>query len=181
MRITTTLIIVSTLMLSGCAGKVSQRHKNECFRSTAPMSMARISCLQDGARATAEDERRERALMLQRQEAQRRVDIEKQCEGYGFKKQSTAFSQCVMQIDVAQRAVKERQAKLDQERAQRESSCKLLQAQAYLAPTRTGSFAESNDKAMAAYSNCMAGLPPQQSLNVICNKQGKDQLYCFSQ
>jgi hypothetical protein len=175
------LLLLSVIALIGCTGRVAQHHVDRCKRATDAFSAARISCLQEGAKYTADEDRRKQAIQLQLEEERRRAQIERQCESYGFKKQTTPFSQCVMQIDVAQRELRARQEKLDQERAQRESACKLQQAQAYLAPSRTGSFAESNDKAMTAYSNCMAGLPPQQPLNMICNKQGKDGFYCFAQ
>ena len=81
---------------------------------------------------------------------------ESQCSQYGFQKGTDAFAQCLMQVDIAQRQVNaERQA-----RANRENSCQMAKANAYLQPTRTGNFFESQQLADQTYNNCMAGLPP---------------------
>ena len=82
---------------------------------------------------------------------------------------------------IAQKEAAARQNQINQQRAQLESQCDYVKGQAYLAPTRTGNFWESNNNAMAAYNNCMAGLPPPRSVNVICNRQGSNQIACFSQ
>jgi len=130
-------------------------------------------------RARIEEEAK---LAAERQkEYQRRAAIENQCLSYGFSKGAVSFSECVMKIDVAQKEAAARQSQINQQRAQLESQCDYIKGQAYLAPTRTGNFWESNNNAMAAYNNCMAGLPPPRSVNVICNRQGSNQIACFSQ
>jgi len=124
----------------------------------------------------------EARLAAERQkEYQRMAAIENQCSSYGFVKGAVSFSECVMRIDIAQKEAAARQSQINQQRAQLESQCDYVKGQAYLAPTRTGNFWESNNNAMAAYNNCMAGLPPPRSINVICNRQGSNQIACFSQ
>ena len=133
----------------------------------------------------AEQQRREQLAKIEaerQQEARRKAAIENQCKAYGFAQGTTPYSQCLMKIDAAQQAAAARQAEIAQQRAQLESQCSMIRAQAWQAPTQTGSFFEGLNNSNAAYNNCMAGLPPPpQRLNVICNKQGLDQIYCFSQ
>lgn len=72
--------------------------------------------------------------------------VNAQCAGYGFKRGSAEYSNCLMQLDTQNRAT-----------ASREARCQGAMSQAYLAPTRTGSFAESQQIASAAYNRCMSG------------------------
>jgi len=130
-------------------------------------------------RARIEEEAK---LAAERQkEYQRMAAIENQCSSYGFVKGAVSFSECIMKIDIAQKEAAARQSQINQQRAQLESQCDYVKGQAYWAPTRTGNFLERPNNAMAAYNNCMAGLPPPRSVNVICNRQGSNQIACYSQ
>jgi hypothetical protein len=103
--------------------------------------------------------------------------IEGKCRSYGFQHGTNAFSSCVMQLDlISQETIAASRA-----RAQQEANCSAAMGQGFLAPTRTGGFGESLGHASAAYQNCMAELPPQRSRNVICTRQGKDEVHCFTQ
>jgi hypothetical protein len=109
--------------------------------------------------------------------AQKQRALEGQCRSYGFEPRTTAFSQCLMQLDQAQR-----QAALAQRQSQaQESQCELARSQGLLAPTRTGSFGESLQRGNEAYNACMAGQPAPRSKNIICQRQGPNDVYCFSQ
>jgi hypothetical protein len=148
----------------------------------AALSSCAVSPEERARRAERARIEEEAKLAAERQkEYQRRAAIESQCLSYGFSKGTVSFSECVMKIDVAQKEAAARQSQINQQRAQLESQCDYIKGQAYLAPTRTGNFWESNNNAMAAYNNCMAGLPPPRSVNVICNRQGSNQIACFSQ
>jgi len=98
------------------------------------------------------------------------------CDQYGFQKGTNAYAQCLMQIDIAQRQMN---AEI-QSRANRHNSCQMAKANAYLQPTRTGNFFESQQLADQTYNNCMAGLPPPKSGLINCNKSG-DNITCFAQ
>lgn len=132
--------------------------------------------------STREQRQREVAQRAQAQIAAAesiRSGLENRCRGYGFQPGTTAFAQCLMQLDQALQQVAAAQAA----RKEMERRCALAEAQGYLAPTRTGSFAESQQLASAAYSRCMAGLPPPPQLNVICRREPglPNQVYCFNQ
>ena len=99
-----------------------------------------------------------------------------QCDSYGFQKGTNAYAQCLMQIDIAQRQMN---AEI-QARANRQFSCQMAKANAYLQPTRTGNFFESQQFADQTYNNCMAGLPPPRSGIINCHKSGDD-ISCFAQ
>lgn len=92
------------------------------------------------------------------------------CEGYGFQQGTDGFANCIMQMENAQ-AQASMQA---QARAQLEKNCGLARSQGFLAPTRTGNFAESAQNANEAYSRCMAGLPPPHSYIINCNRNGSN-------
>jgi 1,6-anhydro-N-acetylmuramate kinase len=120
----------------------------------------------------------------QRQAEQRRATEERlrqavqaRCRGYGFEPQTTAFSQCAMQLDQAFRQA----AMALQARRNLESQCESARGQTLLMPTPTGSFGEAMQRGNAAYNACIAGLPPPPSMNFMCQRQGRDQVYCFSQ
>jgi len=98
------------------------------------------------------------------------------CDQYGFQKGTNAYAQCLMQIDIAERQLS---AEI-QVRANRQNSCQMAKANAYLQPTRTGNFFESQQLADQAYNNCMAGLPPPRSGLINCHKSG-DNITCFAQ
>lgn len=101
---------------------------------------------------------------------------ELQCDGYGFERGTNPYAQCLMQIDIAQRQANTQK----QERANREYSCQMAKANAYLKPTRTGNFFESQELANQTYNNCMSGLPPPSSGLINCHKSG-DNITCFAQ
>ena len=103
--------------------------------------------------------------------AQRQALLESRCRGYGFEQRTTAFAQCLMKLDQAERQV-EFQIK---QRDELESRCGLVQAQAHFTP------GISILEAVDAYNTCMAGLPPPRSNRVICRREGRDEVYCFSQ
>jgi len=126
-------------------------------------------------------EMRAKVEQIRRAEANRMSNNENQCHSYGFTKGSVPFSQCLMKLDTAQQEAQAKQRQVDAQRSQLQSQCLLVQSQVYAAPTRTGSFWESQNNASAAYNNCMAGLPPPRQINVICSRQGRDQVFCSSQ
>lgn len=103
--------------------------------------------------------------------------LETRCRAYGFEPNTPHFGQCLMQLDQAERQA----AVAKKARQDLESRCELVKAQAYFAPTRTGSFFESLQIAESAYESCMAGLPPSRPVNLICQRHGLDQVRCFSQ
>jgi hypothetical protein len=102
--------------------------------------------------------------------------LEARCRGYGFESQSAGIAQCMLQLDQAERQAAQAQS----QRKELESRCGLAEAQGWLAPTATGSFGEGAQRAAAAYNACMAGLPPPVT-RVICQRQGANEAYCFSQ
>lgn len=103
--------------------------------------------------------------------------IEGKCRAYGFQPGTNAFASCVMQLD----QLSQQQIAANRARAQQESNCMAAMGQGFLAPTQTGSFGEGLGRASSAYQNCMAGLPPPRSTNIICTRQGSDSVYCFTQ
>jgi hypothetical protein len=107
---------------------------------------------------------------------QQQVSLEARCRGYGFELKTPGFAQCMMKLDQADRQTAQAQS----QRRELESRCELAQAQGLLAPTSTGSFGESAQRGAAAYNACMAGLPPPAT-RVICQRQGPNEAYCFSQ
>jgi hypothetical protein len=72
--------------------------------------------------------------------------LNERCTGYGFKPGTTAFSNCLMQIDSQNIAAGANQ-----------SRCMFVKSQAYANPGRTGGFGEAQQRADAAYSRCMNG------------------------
>jgi len=130
-------------------------------------------CASPEQRAARERERQEKARAAT---AQMRTAIENRCRGYGFEKGTAAFSSCVMQIDLlTHRIVAERNRQ-----SELESRCSIARAQGYIAPTASGNFGESLANANSAYANCMAGLPPSRPANIICQRQERDRVYCFT-
>ena len=119
---------------------------------------------------------RQRQAQQQAAMAQRQASLEARCRGYGFELKTTGFAQCTMKLDQADRQTAQAQS----QRRELESRCELAQAQGLLAPTSTGSFGESAQRGAAAYNACMAGLPPPVT-RVICQRQGPNEAYCFSQ
>lgn len=119
---------------------------------------------------------RQRQAQQQAAMAQRQASLEARCRGYGFELKTTGFAQCMMKLDQADRQTAQAQS----QRKELESRCELAEAQGWLAPTTTGSFGEGAQRAAAAYNACMAGLPPPVT-RVICQRQGPNDAYCFSQ
>jgi hypothetical protein len=146
---------------------------------TASLAMVTVALLISGCATPEQRYRQEQQrIAAQRAAAENlRRDLESRCRGYGFQPGTTPFAQCVMQLDQAVRQT----AAAQKARKELESKCALAEAEGYLAPTRTGGFAESQQRASAAYSRCMAGLPPAQPLNIICQAVGRDQVRCFNQ
>jgi hypothetical protein len=120
---------------------------------------------------------RQKQAQLQAAMAQRQASLEARCRGYGFELRTTAFAQCLMKLDQAEQQAESQK----KQRAELESRCEFAKAQGWLAPTTTGSFGEGAQRAAAAYNACMAGLPPPTSTRVICQRQGPNDVYCFSQ
>jgi membrane protease subunit (stomatin/prohibitin family) len=125
--------------------------------------------------STREQRQREVAQRAQAQIAaaeSMRSGLENRCRGYGFQPGTTAFAQCLMQMDqLASQAAAAQQA-----RKQQEGRCADIQAQACLTPGRRDCF--------TAYQTCMAGLPPAPQLqNIICRREPglPNQVYCFTQ
>lgn len=118
-----------------------------------------------------------RAQAVQRGvEARRQASLDISCRGYGFELGTAGFAQCMMRLDQAERQT----AQIQSQRRELESRCELARAQGLLAPTATGGFGESVQRGTAAYNACMAGLPPPVT-RVICQRQGANEAYCFSQ
>lgn len=70
----------------------------------------------------------------------------------------------------------EQQAELQKkQRAELESRCSLVQAQAHFTPGK------SIQEAVNAGNACLAGLPAPISTNIICQRQGVNEVYCFRQ
>lgn len=72
--------------------------------------------------------------------------LQERCSGYGFEPGTTAFSNCLMQLDSQNIAAGAAQ-----------SRCMFVKSQAYANPGRTGGFGEAQQRADAAYSRCMSG------------------------
>jgi len=141
----------------------------------ASIALLAISACSTPQQQYAQEQRKKAELRAAAEQRQR--EIEGQCRNYGFEPRTTAFSQCLMQLDQAQRQV----ALAFSQRKAQESRCEFARSQGLLAPTRTGNFVESLQRGNEAYSACMAGLPPPRSMNIVCQRQGRDQVQCFSQ
>ena len=141
----------------------------------AVLAMTLITACTTPQQRYAQEQRKQAELRAAAEQRQRA--LEGQCRNYGFEPRTTAFSQCLMQLDQAQRQAA---LALRQSEAQ-ESQCELARSQGLLAPTRTGSFGESLQRGNEAYSACMAGQPVPKSKNIICQRQGPNDVYCFSQ
>jgi hypothetical protein len=118
-----------------------------------------------------------RQAVLRGAEANRQALLDARCRGYGFELRTAGFAQCMMKLDQADRQT----AQAESQRRQLESRCELARAQGYGAPTRTGGWSESLENGTNAYSACMAGLPAPQGTNIICQRQGANDVYCFRQ
>ena len=120
---------------------------------------------------------RQRQAVERAAQAQRIASLEARCRGYGFELRTTGFAQCMMKLDQADQQT----AQAESQRRDLESRCELARAQGYLAPTMTGGWGESVQNGTNAYNACMAGLPAPQGKNIICQRQGANDLYCFRQ
>ena len=101
--------------------------------------------------------------------AQRQASLEASCRGYGFELKTNGFAQCIMQLDQVQQQAAQQQ----KQRAELESRCGLVQAQALL------THGNSIQEAVEAGEACMAGMPPLRSNRFICRREGRDEAYCF--
>jgi hypothetical protein len=149
------------------------------FKSSITLFFAVLAITQITACTTPEQRyaQEQRAQVVQRGvEARRQASLDIRCRGYGFELGTTGFAQCMMKLDQAERQT----ANAQSQRRELESRCELAKAQGLLAPTATGSFGESAQRGAAAYNACMAGLPPPVT-RVICQRQGQNEVYCFSQ
>jgi hypothetical protein len=137
--------------------------------------MLAISACTTPEQRYAQEQRKQAELRAAAEQRQRALAW--QCRNYGFEPQTTAFSQCLLQLDQAQQQAA---LALKQSREQ-DSRCELARSQQLLAPTGTGSFGEALQRGNNAYNACMSGLPAPRSKNIICQRQGPNDVYCFSQ
>jgi len=114
---------------------------------------------------------RQRQALQQAASAQRQASLEARCRGYGFELKTPEFAQCMMKLD----QVEQQAAQQQKQRAELESRCGLVQAQAHFTP------GNSIQEAVEAGEACMAGMPPPRSNRFICRREGRDEVYCFSQ
>ncbi len=114
---------------------------------------------------------RQKQAQLQAAMAQRQASLEARCRGYGFELRTTAFAQCLMKLDQAEQQA----AQQKKQRDELESRCGFVQAQAHFTPGK------SIQDAVNAGNACLAGLPPPAATRVICQRQGPNDVYCFSQ
>jgi hypothetical protein len=103
-------------------------------------------------------------------EANRQASLEARCRGYGFELRTAGFAQCMMKLDQADQQT----AFQNMQREDLEYRCGLVQAQALLTP------GNSIQAGVDAGNACMAGMPPPVT-RVICQRQGSNDVYCFSQ
>jgi hypothetical protein len=139
-------------------------------RKTVSLAMVTVLLLVSGCATPEQRYRQEQQrIAAQRAAAENlRRDLESRCRGYGFQPGTTPFAQCLMQLDQAVRQA----AAAQQARKQQEGRCSDIQAQACLTPGRSDCF--------TAYQTCMAGLPPQQPINITCRLVGSNQVRCFN-
>lgn len=124
MRFFIALITLLVATLSGCSSTPSSYYAQQCINTTERMSAARWSCIQD---ANARDQQD-----LARQKQMAKVEMFRQrCDGYGFRRGTTEFSQCLQQAEQQQtmdNAVQMQANELNrqnQERLFRKSQCYL--------------------------------------------------------
>jgi hypothetical protein len=116
-----------------------------------------------------QEQQQQKALRVANQ--QRQASLEARCRGYGFEFKTVEFAQCLMKLDQAEQQAAQAQS----QRKELESRCALVQAQVHFT---TG---KSIQDAVDAGNACLAGLPPPRSNRVICRREGRDEVYCFSQ
>jgi hypothetical protein len=147
-------------------------------RKTVSLAMVTVALLISGCATPEQRYRQEQQRIAAQRAAAENVrrDLENRCRGYGFQPGTTPFAQCLMQLDQSVRQAAAAQAA----RKQLESRCEGLMSQEYFNPGRTGSFGEAQQRASAAYNNCMAGLPLPQSTNITCRLVGSNQVRCFN-
>ena len=138
----------------------------------AVMAMALITACTTPEQRYAQE--RQRQAQQQAAMAQRQASLEARCRGYGFELRTTAFAQCLMKLDQAEQQAAQQQ----KQRAELESRCGLVQAQAHFIP---GNSIQEAVEAGEAGEACMAGMPPPRSNRFICRREGRDEVYCFSQ
>ena len=147
---------------------------------TAPIALPSKGFFERWADNIRENNRKAELQKQREQQAKAKAyknNLLSQCRGYGFKDGTTAFSNCLMQLDQANKQLE--QAKLERQRL--EAKCNYAEAQGWLAPTRTGNFFEGAQNAAAYRNNCLAGLPPPKN-SVTCNASRNGQtITCFAQ
>jgi hypothetical protein len=160
-------ILAICFCFGGCT---TSPQEERCISTTQRMSSERWDCL---AAARKSDEQK---VQNQRDSAIRR-SLDRKCVGFGFEPSTTAFSNCLMQLDLQLRSA----LAAKKSREELVERCELARLQAFAAPSRSGGAGEALQNANDAFERCMAGLPPAKSLNIICTRQEKDRVYCFSQ
>lgn len=168
-------IFLMAIALVGCS---TTPEAQRCMDSTPRASSDRWACLNNASAEAKAREQQSQYFAAQRQVEQMRAASESQCRGYGFTAGTSAFAQCVMQVDMAKRAALDQQRQAEQLRSQRYSQCKLVESQAWL--SSGPSFFEALPQVKAAFQNCMAGIPPPPKLEVFCSRIGRDEVRCSS-
>jgi hypothetical protein len=156
------------------AAEAAQQRQRELEKKLHAESRKRQHQVPDAGAA-----RRQSEYDRDRAEPVRLSNEGKQCAGYGFVSGTTPFAQCVMQIDIAQRAALEKRQQAERLRSQRYSQCKLEEVQIWLEPGG-GDFFQTATRVQRRFESCMAGLPPPPSIDVLCNRVGRDQISCSS-
>jgi hypothetical protein len=121
-----------------------------------------------------QEQQQQKALRVANQ--QRQASLEAQCRGYGFEFKTVEFAQCLMKLDQAEQQAVQAQS----QRRELESRCELARMRAF-SGTTSGQLGDAEINGTNALNACMAGLPPPRSNRVICRREGRDEVYCFSQ
>lgn len=108
-----------------------------------------------------------------------RAEAESQCSGYGFVRGTSAFAQCILQVDMARRSALEQREQLTQAREQRFRQCKFEEARNWVEPGN-GDFFENAVRVRQRFESCMAGIPPPPKIEIVCNRIGRDDIRCSS-
>ena len=120
-----TLIALATVLvatLSACSSVPSSEHMELCFRTTAPMSVARFACTSRADRLESEDRASEKRMTQLQGYASK-------CDTYGFRRGTNQFAQCLQQAERQQSiddAIETQQYQYDRQRREqlfRQSQC----------------------------------------------------------
>lgn len=139
--------------------------------------------LQEQKRLRVEEQKKIEAANTQQRieqiRAQHRMELmERRCKSYGFEPKTSAYANCFMQLDQADRALERQNAAAAEARKALESRCGLEQAQIYLDSRNNGGFADTQMRASAAWERCLSGSPPPPSLDLDCERRSGNQLAC---